>query len=352
MQTPLKSCAAIAAIAASTLSASAARAELILIDGSSTVFPIAEAVAEEFMADNPEHRVVVGVSGTGGGFKKFCPGETAISGASRPIKQSEIDLCNIGTGTEANPEPTEFIALPVAYDALSVVVSRENENFMVDAIASGAIDGITFDQLNSIWDPSAQGSITSWMQVDPAIPGAPNAELALFAPGSDSGTFDYFTKKINGEEGASRGDYTASEDDNILVGGVSGSAAAMGYFGLAYYLENQDSLFALPISKDGEEYVYPTAETVIDGSYPLARPIYIYVNKDFVDPTSDSYSAGVMDFLEYYLTDAVAAGLMTEVGYVPLADSVYADALLHLASLQTGRYVLNSEAEIVAEPLD
>ncbi len=341
MQTQIEYCLAAAAIAAATLSATAAHAELILIDGSSTVFPITEAVAEEFMADNPEHRVVVGVSGTGGGFKKFCPGETAISGASRPIKDSEIELCQEGS--------TEFIALPVAYDALSVVVSRENANFMISEIESGNIDGITFDQLNSIWDPASQASVMNWQDVDPAITGAPNAPLGLFAPGSDSGTFDYFTKKINGEEGASRGDYTASEDDNILVGGVSGSAAALGYFGLAYYLENQDSLYALPVSKDGETFVAPTAETVIDNSYPLARPIYIYVNKALVDPTSDSYSEAVLDFVTYYLTDAVAAGLVSEVGYVPLADEVYTDALAHLAALQAGRYILDSDAEIVAD---
>jgi phosphate transport system substrate-binding protein len=340
MQTQLKFLVAAATIATSALSASAAKAELILIDGSSTVFPITEAVAEEFMADNPEHRVVVGVSGTGGGFKKFCPGETAISGASRPIKDEEIELCAQGG--------TEFIALPVAYDALSVVVSRSN-NFLVNQITSGRLGGVTFEQLNSMWSPDAEGQVMNWQDVEPALSGAPNAPLGLFAPGSDSGTFDYFTDKVNGEEGASRGDYTASEDDNILVTGVSGNAAAIGYFGFAYYEENIDELFALPLSKDGGPFVAPTAETVKDGTYPLARPIYIYVNKALVDPASDEYSQGVTDFVEYYLTDAIAANLVSEVGYVPLPSEVYTAALANLTSLQTGRYILNSDAEIVEE---
>ncbi len=339
MQTQLKSLVAAATIATSALSASAAKAELILIDGSSTVFPITEAVAEEFMADNPEHRVVVGVSGTGGGFKKFCPGETAISGASRPIKDSEAELCAEGG--------TEFIALPVAYDALSVVVGRSN--FLVNQITSGRLGGVTFEQLNSMWSPDAEGQVMNWQDVEPALSGAPNAPLGLFAPGSDSGTFDYFTDKINGEEGASRGDYTASEDDNILVTGVSGNAAAIGYFGFAYYEENINELFALPLSKDGGPFVAPTTETVKDGTYPLARPIYIYVNKALVDPASDQYSQGVKDFVEYYLTDAIAANLVSEVGYVPLPSEVYTDALANLTSLQTGRYILNSDAEIVEE---
>lgn len=282
---------AAAAVAAGVLTATSAVAQTIAIDGSSTVFPITEAMAEEYGGD-----ITVGVSGTGGGFKKFCAGETSISGASRPIKDSEKELC------AANG--IDFIAVPVAYDALTVVLHEDNT----------WAANLTVEQLNRIWDPARDGETTLWSDVDPSWPAE---EISLFGPGTDSGTFDYFTKKINGEEGASRSDYTASEDDNILVRGVATDPYAMGYFGMAYYLENQDVLDAASIS-NGEAFVEPTVANVEANVYkPLGRPIFIYVN------TADlaNSSTGVADFVEFYLEQADAGDLILEVGYVPLPDS-------------------------------
>ena len=284
----------VAAIAAAgALTATSAVAQTIAIDGSSTVFPITEAMAEEYATVNPSADITVGVSGTGGGFKKFCAGETVISDASRPIKDKEKELCAAAG--------IEYIAVPVAYDALTVVINPAND---------WATD-LTVEQLNAIWDPAAEGVITRWNQVDPSWP---NEEIGLFGPGTDSGTFDYFTKKINGEEGASRADYTASEDDNVLVRGVAGDEYALGYFGLAYYLENSDILGAANIF-NGEEFVEPTVANVEADVYkPLGRPIFIYVNTAAL---ADS-STGVADFVSFYLEQAAAGELILEVGYVPL----------------------------------
>ncbi len=285
----------VAAVAAGALTATSAVAQSIAIDGSSTVFPITEAMAEEYAIAGNDASITVGVSGTGGGFKKFCAGETVISNASRPIKDTEKALC-----AEAG---IEYIAIPVAYDALTVVINPEND---------WATD-LTVEQLNAIWNPEAEGVITRWNQVNPLWP---NEEIGLFGPGTDSGTFDYFTKKINGEEGASRADYTASEDDNVLVRGVASDPYSLGYFGLAYYLENQDILGAANIF-NGEEFVEPTVANVEDDVYkPLGRPIFIYVNTEALADTS----AGVADFVSFYLEQAAAGDLILEVGYVPLPE--------------------------------
>jgi phosphate transport system substrate-binding protein len=271
----------------------------IAVDGSSTVYPITEAVAEEFRGTNPDVKVTVGISGTGGGFKKFGAGEIDISDASRPIKESEIEL--------GQKNGVEFIELPVAYDALSIVVNPKN---------TWAQD-ITVAELKKIWEPAAQGKITKWSQVRP---GWPDRELKLYGPGSDSGTFDYFTDAVNGEEGASRGDYTASEDDNVLVQGISRDEGALGYFGVAYYLENQAQLKALPVN-DGDEAngagaQLPTVENVTAGTYqPLARPLFIYVSKKSADRPE------VQGFIDFYMKQAGA--LAKEVGYIPLQDEVY-----------------------------
>ena len=217
-----------------TATSSQAQSGIVQIDGSSTVFPISEAMAEDFMAANDGVRVTVGVSGTGGGFRKFCAGETDISNASRPVKDEELEAC-----AENGIEPLEIL---VGTDALTVVTSVDND----------FLDDITTEQLNAIWAPEAEGTVTRWNQVDSSWPNAP---IRLFGPGTDSGTFDFFTEEINGEEGASRADYTASEDDNIIVLGVSRDENALGYFGLAYFLENDETLKA--ISVDGVE---PTPE--------------------------------------------------------------------------------------------
>ncbi len=278
----------------------------INIDGSSTVYPITEAVAEEFGKSYPRVNVTVGISGTGGGFKKFGRGETDISDASRPVKSSEAE--------EAQKAGIDYIELPIAYDALSVVVHPKN---------TWAND-ITVAELKKIWEPAAQGMITRWSQVRPGWPDRP---LKLYGAGSDSGTFDYFTDAICGDEGKSRGDYTASEDDNVLVQGVSREEGALGYFGVAYYLENQEKLKAVPVDDgdagNGAGPQAPTTENVIAGTYqPLARPIFIYVSTKAAD------RAEVKDFVQFYLMNV--ARLAKEVGYIPLQDQVY--------ELARGRY--------------
>lgn len=265
------------------------------IDGSSTVFPITEAVADEFQ-QNHEARVTIGVSGTGGGFKKFCRGETAINDASRPIAPVEVERC------EKNG--IEFIELPVAYDGISVVVHPDND----------WVDAISVDELATIWKPDAQNEIDRWNQIRD---GWPDEEIHLFGAGTDSGTYDYFTKAIVGEHGASRGDFTSSEDDNVLVKGVSTDRLALGFFGYAYYRENRDKLKALAI-KDGSDAdaVRPTRETISKGTYqPLSRPLFIYVNKGAAEKSS------VQKFVDFYLTES--SPLIDEVGYVPLPDRAY-----------------------------
>ena len=272
-----------------------AEAQIVQIDGSSTVFPVTEAVAEEFQkAKKGKIKVTVGISGTGGGFKKFCRGETDISDASRPILKQEMEACK-GAGVE-------YIELPVAFDALTVIVNPKN-NWS---------PSMTVAELKKIWEPAAQGKITNWNQVRSAWPNAP---LKLFGAGADSGTFDYFTEAITGKAKSSRGDFTASEDDNVLVQGVANDTNALGFFGYAYYAENTGKLKAVGID-DGKGAVAPSEKTVLDGSYqPLSRPIYIYVSKKaMVKPE-------VKEFVEYYLKSAPK--LVKEVKYVPLPDKVY-----------------------------
>ncbi|MBD1808630.1 PstS family phosphate ABC transporter substrate-binding protein [Microcoleus sp. FACHB-SPT15] len=265
-------------------------------DGSSTVLPIMEAVAEEFQKANSGVQVTVGSSGTGGGFKKFCAGEIDISNASRPIKEEEIELCQ-----KAN---IEYIEVPVAYDGLSVVANPQN-NFA---------QCLKVDELKKMWEPAAQGKVSNWSQVRS---GFPNQPLALYGPGTDSGTFDYFTDAVNGEEGASRGDYTASEDDNTLVQGVSQDQGGLGYFGYAYYEQNKDKIKLVEIDS-GNGCVAPSPQTIADGTYaPLSRPLFIYVKKE---AAARPEVKALVDF-------ALAADnkeLISEVGYVPLPDDTVA----------------------------
>lgn len=309
----------VGAIAAAGLSVPAIQAQgqkVIKIDGSSTLFPITEAVAEEFQKANRGVQVTVGVSGTGGGFKKFCRGETDISNASRPIKKSEMQEC-AKTGVR-------YIELPVAYDALTVVVNKGNS----------WVNNLTVAELKKIWEPAAQGKVKTWNQVRQ---GFPNAPIKLFGPGTASGTFDYFTEAVVGKSGASRGDYTASEDDNVLVQGVSRDKNSLGYFGYAYYAENQDKLKAVPIN-GGKGPVAPSAQTVESGAYqPLSRPIFIYVSSKSADRPE------VKSFVEYYMKNA--AKLTREVRYVPLPAQAYTIALGHFNQRKMGT-VFGGENEV------
>jgi len=287
--------------------------DTIQIDGSSTVYPITEAMAEEFqLAGGGKYRVTVGISGTGGGFKKFCRGETHISDASRPIKESERAAC-----AEAG---IEFIELPVALDALTVMVNPGND----------WVDHLTVDELKKVWEPGAQGVVDNWSQVREGFPDRP---LTLYGPGVDSGTYDYFTEAVVGEEGASRGDFTASEDDNVLVQGVASDPNALGFFGLAYYVENQDKLKAVPIQPPaGGDPIAPSVDAARDGSYqPLSRPIFIYVSKQAADEME-----AVQQFVEFYLDPKNAEVLVEEVGYVPLPTEAYELALRNFRERHIG----------------
>jgi phosphate transport system substrate-binding protein len=310
----------VAALAAAVSTPVLAQGALVKVDGSSTVYPVTEAVAEEFQkAEKNAIKVTVGISGTGGGFKKFCRGQTDISDASRPILKAEMEECA--------KQGITYYELPVAFDALTVVVNPKN-TFLEK--------GVTVEQLKKIWEPAAQGKIMRWNQVDPAWPDAP---MKLFGAGADSGTFDYFTEAIVGKSKSSRGDFTASEDDNVLVQGVSRDVNALGYFGFAYYAENQDKLKAVRIiEKAGKPAVGPSMESVLDGSYqPLARPIFIYVStKAYERPE-------VKKFVEFYLTHG--AKLAKEVKYVPLPDNAYALNREHLAKGKKGT-VFGGMAEV------
>jgi len=270
----------------------------ISVDGSSTVYPITEAVAEEFREVKPEIDVTIGVSGTGGGFQKFVRGETNISDASRPIKDKEA--------AAAKENNIKYVELKVALDGLAVVINPEND----------WAKSFTVEELKKIWEPAAQGTIMKWNQINPEWP---NEEIHLYGPGVASGTFDYFTEVINGKSGSSRGDYTASEDDNLLVQGVAGDKFGLGFFGLAYFKENEGKL-ALASIDGGNGPVIPTAETVNDGSYsPLSRPLFIYVNSSSVS------NPEVVEFVRFYLKEA--GKLSTDVGYFPLTDKDYAGEL-------------------------
>ena len=275
----------------------------ISIDGSSTVFPITELVAEEFNAVNPDVRLTVGFSGTGGGFTKFAANEIEISGASRPIKTAEADA--------AKAAGIDFVELMVAYDGLSVVVSTENT----------WVDYLTMEELAMIW--GAEATATKWSDVRA---GFPDTEIKLYSPGHDSGTFDYFTEAVNGKGGVIRQDSETvkiffSEDDNALVTGVAGDAGAIGYFGFAYYEENADKLKVVPVQKEATA-VTPTYDTIMDSSYPLSRPLFIYVNK------AELERAEVLAFVTFYLENA--GELASEVGYVSLPEELYTEALAKL----------------------
>jgi phosphate transport system substrate-binding protein len=285
---------------------------LIRVDGSSTVFPITEAVAEQFQKTTGNARVTVGISGTGGGFQKFCRGETDISDASRPISSSEVAACR--------QAGVEYIEVPVAYDGIAIVVNPRNT----------WAEHITVEELRRLWQPEAQKRVTRWSQVRE---GWPEREVHLFGPGVDSGTYDYFTQAVVGTEHSSRGDFTSSEDDNVLVQGIASDELALGFFGLAYYEENRTRLKALPVddgdATNGDGPIAPSAETVRGGTYqPLSRPLFIYVAKSALDRVD------VASFVRFYLESA--PGLVREVGYVPLPEQAYVLARERVEARRTG----------------
>ena len=266
----------------------------VRIDGSSTVYPLTEAVAEEFRNIQPRVKVTIGISGTGGGFQKFCRGETHISNASRKIKESEIEQCRSNA--------IAYLGLLVAYDGLAIVANPENT----------WLTNITVDELRKIWQPEAQDKIKRWNQIRPEWP---DEELHLFGAGTASGTYDYFTEAIVGKSGSSRGDYTASEDDNVLVQGVKADKYALGFFGLAYFEENKDMLKLIAVD-NGTGAVYPSEETVLNGSYsPLSRPMFIYINETALDKPE------VIDFVNFYLEQI--STIAQVVGYVPATEEDY-----------------------------
>lgn len=280
--------------------------DIIAVDGSSTVYPISEAVAEQFQRTG-KGRVTIGVSGTGGGFEKLCHGELSVSGASRPIRASEVELCERGR--------VETIELPVAYDGIAVVVHPDNS----------WVDHLDVADLKRIWEPAAQGTVRRWSDVRSSWP---DTELHLFGPGVDSGTYDYFTKAIVGTEHQSRGDFTSSEDDNVLVQGVANDVGALGFFGYAYYLHNEERLRLVPVD-GGPGPVAPSPATIADGSYyPLTRPVFIYVSRRAADlPSVDA-------FVDSYLADG--PGLIPEIGYVPLSEAAYALVRERFSTRTTG----------------
>lgn len=273
----------------------------VKVDGSSTVFPITEAMAEEFQKEYNDVRVTVGVSGTGGGFEKFCNGETDISDASRPIKPSEMEKCE--------QAGIEYIELPVAFDGLSVIKHPDNDWAQC----------LTTEELKMVWEPEAQGTITNWQQIRDEFP---DQELTLAGPGTDSGTFDYFTEVIIGEEGASRGDYSSSEDDNVIVQGVKSDVGGLGYLGLAYYEENKEKLGSIAVDDqnpdNGKGCIKPSSETVEKGTYqPLSRPLFIYVKKEAAENKPQ-----VQEFVNFYL-DSANRQFIADTGYVPFGDELY-----------------------------
>lgn len=284
-----------------------AQAQTVKIDGSSTVYPITEGIAEDFQKET-KIKVIVGISGTGGGFKKFCRGEIDIQNASRPILQKEMDECKAAG--------VNYIELPVAFDALTVVVSHKND----------FVKELSVEELKRMWEPSAQGKITNWNQINSTFPNRP---LKLFGAGSDSGTFDYFTEAIVGKAKSSRGDYTASEDDNVLVQGVASDISGIAYFGYAYYAENSKRVKPVSIiNKDGKA-IEPSEQSVMNGTYnPLSRPIMIYVNVKALDKPE------VKRFVEAYMKNA--AKISKEVKYIPLPSKVYENNLKIIQNRRIG----------------
>jgi phosphate transport system substrate-binding protein len=294
----------------------------VKVDGSSTVYPITEAVAEEFRNENKKVNPEIGISGTGGGFKKFIRNEIDIANASRPIKKGEDSACAAGG--------VEYLELPVAFDGLAVVVNPQNT----------WVNDITVAELKTLWSPEAQGKITKWNQVRS---GWPNEEIHLFGAGTQSGTFDYFTEAINGKSKSCRGDYTASEDDNVLVQGISSDKNALGFFGLDYFTANKDKLKLVPVDdqkdENGKGPIAPSVETVKNATYqPLSRPLLIYVNTKALERKE------VDAFVKYFLNNAES--LVGEVGYVPLTKEMYDLVKKRFEAKKTGSAFLKLKSDV------
>ena len=300
------------ALVASSASTRAAFEGAVALDGSSTVYPISEAVGEEFQGANPKARITIGIAGTGGGFQRFCAGEIDIADASRPIKPTEAEACKA--------KNIEYIELPIAYDGLAVIVNHGNT----------WADCITTKELATLWAPSAQKTVTRWNQVRPSWP---DKEIHLFGPGTDSGTYDYFAEAIVGKDKGTRGDFQASEDDNVLVQGIAGDPQALGFFGLAYYEENKAKLKLLGVDDgndgNGKGCIQPSQQTVENGTYqPLSRPLFIYVKKTAAEKPI------VAAFVAFYLEHAAA--LSKEVGYIPFPQDAYASLRKRFEARTTG----------------
>lgn len=314
---------AAALLSAVATTGNALASPIVKIDGSSTVFPITEAVAEDFqIAKRGAVRVTVGISGTGGGFKKFCRNEIDIVNASRPITELEMEACK--------QAGVQYIEMPIAFDALTVVINPKNTWSKT----------ITVDELKKIWEPGAQGTITSWNQINPDWP---DKKIKLYGPGADSGTFEYFTEAVVGKAKSSRGDFTASEDDNVLVQGVASDIYALGFFGFAYYIENSKKISAVAID-NGSGGVLPSAASVENNSYkPLSRPIFIYVNAKSADKTE------VTEFVNFYMQHATE--LVKEVKYFPLSKEVYNLNLEHLNKKKLGTVFKGTGTNIKLEDI-
>lgn len=314
---------AAALLSAVVTTGTALASPIVKIDGSSTVFPITEAVAEDFqIAKRGAVRVTVGISGTGGGFKKFCRNEIDIVNASRPITKLEMEACK--------QAGVQYIEMPIAFDALTVVINPKNTWSKT----------ITVDELKKIWEPGAQGTITSWNQINPDWP---DKKIKLYGPGADSGTFEYFTEAVVGKAKSSRGDFTASEDDNVLVQGVASDIYALGFFGFAYYIENSKKISAVAID-NGSGGVLPSAASVENNSYkPLSRPIFIYVNAKSADKTE------VTEFVNFYMQHATE--LVKEVKYFPLSKEVYNLNLEHLNKKKLGTVFKGTGTNIKLEDI-
>ncbi|CEG54810.1 Protein SphX [Stutzerimonas xanthomarina] len=300
-------------VALASLSAHAQDVPTVIVDGSSTVFPISEAVAEEFQAaQRGKTRVTVGLSGTGGGFKKFCRGELDVTGASRPIRTDEMEQCK--------QNGVEYIEMPVAIDALATIVNPANDFAKCLSVA----------ELKTMWEPEAQGKVTNWNQINSEFPDAP---LVLFGAGTDSGTYDYYTFAIVGKEHSSRGDYTATEDDNVSVQGVARDKNAIGFLGLAYYEHNKNKIKPVAIRQDDGSCVLPSVENAVDGSYqPLTRPIFYYVDKSKADKKH------VADFIHFAFDPKNQQELVSEVGYVGLPAEIANAAKAKFDARKTGSH--------------